>query len=61
MHNSHFKMKVSLEDHRAQTEDLFLSRKTDRLHDLRLFSSDWRSCISKVKEKDKSYILLAYQ
>ena len=41
--NSQFKQKVSLEDQKAQKEDWFPSRKTDRLHDLRQLSSDWRS------------------
>ena len=38
-----FKMKVSLEEQKAQEEDRFPTRKTDRLHDLRLLSSDWCS------------------
>ena len=41
--NSQFKKKVCLEKQKAQKEDRFSTRKTDRLHDLRLFSSDWRS------------------
>ena len=41
--NSQFKKKVSLEEQKAQKEDRFSARKTDRLHDLRLHSSDWRS------------------
>ena len=45
--NSQFKKKVSLEEQKAQKEDRPVStRKTDRLHDLQLFSSDWRSCHS---------------
>ena len=39
--NSDFKKKISLEERKAQKEDRFLSRKTDRLHDLRLLSSHW--------------------
>ena len=35
--------KVSLEEQKAQKEDRFLRGKTDRLHDLRLHASDWRS------------------
>ena len=42
--NSHFKKKVSLEEQKAQKEDRPVStRKTDRFHDLRLPSSNWRS------------------
>ena len=42
--NSNFKKKVSLEEHKAQKARTELhTRKTDRLHDPRLFSSDWRS------------------
>ena len=41
--NSFFRKKVCLEEQRAQKEDRFLRGKTDRLHDLRLLSSDWRS------------------
>ena len=41
--NSQFKKKVTLEEHDAQKEDEFSTRKTDRLHDLRLLWSDWRS------------------
>ena len=41
--NSHFTKKVSLEEQKAQKEDRFSERKTDRLHDLRLLSSYWRS------------------
>ena len=37
--SSFFKKKVSLEDLKAQKEDRFLWRKTDRLHDLLLLSS----------------------
>ena len=32
--NAHFKKKVSLEEQKAQKEDRFSTRKTDRLHDL---------------------------
>ena len=38
--NSQFNKKVSLEEQKAQKED---TRKTDRLHDLRLLSSNWCS------------------
>ena len=38
--NSQFEKKVSLEEQEAQKEDRL--RKTNRLHDLRLLSSDWR-------------------
>ena len=41
--NSHFKKKVSLEEQEAQKEDWNSTRKTDRLHYLRLISSNWRS------------------
>ena len=41
--NSHSKKKVSLEEQKAQKEDRFPTRKTDRLHDLRLLSSYWCS------------------
>ena len=41
--NSQFKKKVSLEEQKAQKEDHIFTRKTDRFHDLRLFSSDCRS------------------
>ena len=41
--NSHSKKKVSLEEQKALKEDRFLTRKTDRLHDLRLLSSYWCS------------------
>ena len=34
--NSHFKTKVSLEEQKAQKEDPVSTRRTDRLHDLRL-------------------------
>ena len=37
--NSQFKKKVSLEEQKAPVS----TRKTDRFHDLRLLSSDWRS------------------
>ena len=40
--NSQFKKKVSLEDQKAQKRT-GLTRKTNRLHDLRLLSSDWCS------------------
>ena len=40
---SNFKKKVSLEEQKVQKEDRFSSRKTDRLHDLRLLSSHWCS------------------
>ena len=41
--NSQFKKKISLEEQTAQKEDRFPSRKTDRLHDLRLLSCYWCS------------------
>ena len=41
--NSQFKKKVSLEEQKAQNRGSFPSRKTDRLHDLRLLSSHWCS------------------
>ena len=41
--NSNFMEKVSLEEQKAQKGESVPTRKTDRLHDLRLFSSDWRS------------------
>ena len=41
--NSHFKKKNSLEEQKAKKEESVSTRKTDRLHDQRLFSSDWRS------------------
>ena len=40
--NSQFKKKVSLEEQKAQKVPVS-TMKTDRLHDLRLLSSDWRS------------------
>ena len=40
--NSNGKKKRSLEEQKAQKEELVLSRKTDRLHDLRLLPSHWR-------------------
>ena len=45
IHNSHFKKKVSFEEQKAKKGPLS-SRKTDRFHDLRLLSSDWRSWYS---------------
>ena len=41
--NSQFEKKVSLEEQKAQIEDRFLRGRQDRLHDLRLLSSDWRT------------------
>ena len=41
--NSKFKKKVSLEEQKAQKKGSVSTRKTDRSHDLRLLSSDWRS------------------
>ena len=41
--NSQFKKKVSLEEQKAQKRGPVSTRKTDRLHELRLLSSDWRS------------------
>ena len=41
--NSQFKKKVSLAEQTAQKDDRFSTRKKDRLHVLRLLSSDWRS------------------
>ena len=43
IHNSHFKRKISLEEQKAQKEDRFLRGTTDRLHDVRLLSSEWCS------------------
>ena len=39
--NSQFKKKVSFEEQKARGS--VSTRKTDRFHDLRLLSSDWRS------------------
>ena len=39
--NSHFKRRISLEEQKAQKEDRFLSRKTDRLLDLRVLPGHW--------------------
>ena len=41
--DSHFKKKVSVEEQKVQKGGSVPTRKTDRLHDLRLFSSSWRS------------------
>ena len=41
IHNSHFKRKISLEEQKAQTEDRFLLRKTDRLLDLIVLPGHW--------------------
>ena len=41
--NSHFKKKDSLEEQKAQKRGPVSSRKTDRLHDLRLLSRYWCS------------------
>ena len=41
--NSQFKKKVSLEEQKAPPKRTGSTRKTDRFHDLRLLSSDWRS------------------
>ena len=41
--NSYFKKKVSLEEQKSSERGSVLSRKTDRLHDLRLLSSNWCS------------------
>ena len=41
--NSKFKKKVSFEDQKAQKKGSVSTRKTDRLHDPRRLSSDWRS------------------
>ena len=38
--NSQFKKKVSLEEQKSSERGPLLTRKTDRLHDLRLHSSD---------------------
>ena len=38
--NSQFNKKSALEEQKAHKEDRFLTRKTDRFHDLRLLSSD---------------------
>ena len=43
--NSNFKKKVSLEEQKAERGSV-PSRKTDRLHDLRLLSRHWCSCCS---------------
>ena len=43
--NSHFKKKVSLEEQESPEGGPVSTRKTDRLHDLRLFSSHWRSVL----------------
>ena len=40
---SQFKKKVSLEEQKAQSRGPVSARETNRLHDLRLHSSDWRS------------------
>ena len=40
--NYYFK-KVILEEQKGQKRGLVSTRKTDRFHDLRLLSSDWRS------------------
>ena len=44
--SSQFKKKVSLEEQKAQKGGSVSTRETDRLHDLRLLSSDWRSWYS---------------
>ena len=41
--NSQFKKKVSLEEQKSPERGPVSTRKTDRLHDVRLLSSDWRS------------------
>ena len=41
MHNTRFKKKVSLEEMKAQEEDRFPPRKTDRLPDLRVLPGHW--------------------
>ena len=41
IHNTRFKKKVSLEEMKAQKEDRFLPRKTDRSPDLRVIPSHW--------------------
>ena len=41
--NSNFMEKVSLEEQKAQKGESVPTRKTDRLHDQRLLSSNWRS------------------
>ena len=47
--NTQFKKKVSLEEQRAQKEDRFLRRKTDRFNDLQQISSHWCSwCSSRL-------------
>ena len=43
IHNFHFKKEVSLEEQNSPKRGSVLARKTARLHDLRLLSSDWRS------------------
>ena len=41
IHNTRFKRKVSLEEQKAQKEDRFPPRKTDRLPDLRVLPGHW--------------------
>ena len=41
IHNTQFKRKVSLEEHKAQKRGPFPSRKTDRLTDLRVLPGHW--------------------
>ena len=41
IHNSHFKRRISLEEQKAQKEDRFLRRKTDRSPDLRELPGHW--------------------
>ena len=43
IHNAQFKKKVSLEEVKTPERGPVSTRKTDRLHDLRLLSCDWRS------------------
>ena len=41
IHNSHFKRRISLEEHKAQKQDRFPSRQADCLLDLRLLPGHW--------------------
>ena len=44
--NSQFKKKVSFEEQKSSKREPVSTRKTDRVHDARLLSSDWRSWYS---------------
>ena len=41
IHNSHFKTRISLEEQKAQKQDIFLSRQTDCLVDVRTLPGHW--------------------